>query len=67
MDRVEFGKLSMQDRIGYINEKLAAGEDYEAILGTLGLSLREAGLAGFIKIGKEVREKPGKGDNGFAW
>jgi hypothetical protein len=67
MNREEFGKLDMRARIDYINEKLAAGENYEAILSTLGLSLREAGMAGFIKIGNEVREKPGKGDNGFAW
>ncbi|MDR0500572.1 MAG: hypothetical protein LBG97_04930 [Coriobacteriales bacterium] len=67
MDRETFGKLQMTERIAYINEKLAAGEDYEKILAGVGLTLREAGVAGFIKVGKEVREKPGKGDNGFAW
>lgn len=67
MDRESFGKLEMEERIAYINEKLAAGEDYETVMAGVGLTLKEAGHAGFIKVGKEVREKPGKGDNGFAW
>lgn len=67
MDREAFGKLQMSERLAYLNEHLSAGEDYEEILAGVGLTKLEAGQAGFIKFGNEVREKPGKGDNGFAW
>lgn len=67
MDRETFGKLDMQARIDYLNEHLGAGEEYEAILAGIGLTKKEAGQAGFIKVGNEVKEKPGKGDHGFAW
>lgn len=72
MDRETLLGMSDEDRIDYINGRLANGEDYEAILAEFGLTKKDAGQSapyglGLIKIGNEVRLKPGRGDNGFAW
>lgn len=72
MDREAFLNLSDEERIDYVNKRLAAGETYEDILGSVGFTKKEAGQSapyglGLIKIGNEVTLKPGKGDNGFAW
>ena len=72
MDRETLINMSDQERVDYMNGRLANGEDYEAILVELGIEKKEAGQShpyglGLIKIGNEVRLKPGRGDNGFAW
>jgi hypothetical protein len=67
MNKDEFQALDMENRIAYINKRLSTGDDYEAILADIGLEKKQAGYAGFIKVGNEVRQKPGHGDNGFAW
>ncbi|MEC4273444.1 hypothetical protein VJ923_09775 [Adlercreutzia sp. R25] len=72
MDRETIFNMSDQERIDYINGRLADGESYEAILESIGIEKKEAGQSapyglGLIKIGNEVRLKPGRGDNGFAW
>lgn len=60
------------ERLAYVNGRLSNGESYEAILEDLGIDKKKAGQStpyglGLIKIGNEVRVKPGRGDNGFAW
>lgn len=72
MDHDSFAALTDDERIKYVNERLAAGEKYEDILASIGVDKKEAGQSapygfGLIKIGNEVRLKPGRGDNGFAW
>lgn len=72
MDRETFMNLTDQERIDHVNARLAAGEKYEDILASLNIDKKEAGQSapyglGLIKIGNEVRLKPGRGDNGFAW
>lgn len=72
MDRETFMNLTDQERIEHINGRLADGEKYEDILSSLNIEKKEAGQSapyglGLIKIGNEVRLKPGRGDNGFAW
>jgi hypothetical protein len=72
MNREEFLALGEQEQIDYLNGKLASGEDWDAILAEIGIERKEVGQSkpyglGLIKIGKEVKPKPGKGDNGFAW
>jgi hypothetical protein len=72
MDRQSIIDMPMEKRLEYFNERLATGEDYEAILESVGFTKKEAGQSepyglGLIKIGKEVKPKPGRGDNGFAW
>jgi hypothetical protein len=57
----------MDERTNWLNEQLAAGEDYIELLASLGLTKREAGMLGFVKVGDKVIVKPGRGDNGFAW
>ena len=72
MDHDTFMNLDDQGRIEYVNGRLADGDDFEAILADLGLTKKEFGQSqpyglGLIRIGKEVKLKPGRGDNGFAW
>ncbi len=72
MDKETVFGMSDQERLDYFNGRLAAGEKYEDILADVGVTKKEAGLSapyglGLIKIGNEVRLKPGRGDNGFAW
>lgn len=72
MNRDTLFNMSMDERIEYFNGRLAADEVYEDILEDCGLTKKEAGQSepyglGLIKIGKEVKPKPGRGDNGFAW
>lgn len=72
MDREKIFSMAMGDRIDYINGRLASGELYEDILASMGLTKKEAGQSepyglGLIKLGNEVKPKPGRGDNGFAW
>lgn len=72
MDRETMFNMTMQERIEYINGRLGDGESYEDILESSGLTKKEAGQSepyglGLIKLGKEVKPKPGRGDNGFAW
>ncbi|MBC2889058.1 MULTISPECIES: hypothetical protein [Gordonibacter] len=72
MDRDAIFNMSMQERIEYFNGRLAGGESYEDILASVGLTKKEAGQSepyglGLIKLGNEVKPKPGRGENGFAW
>lgn len=72
MDRDAIFNMSMQERIEYFNGRLADGESYEDILASVGLTKKEAGQSepyglGLIKLGNEVKPKPGRGENGFAW
>ena len=72
MDRETIFNMTDQERIDYFNGRLGAGEKSEDILAELGIEKKEAGQSqpyglGLIKIGKEVKLKPGRGDNGFAW
>lgn len=72
MDRETLIAMPDQERLDYINGRLANGEEYEAILAEFNIEKKEAGQSapyglGLIKIGNEVRLKPGRGDNGFAW
>ena len=72
MDRDAIFNMSMQERIEYFNGRLATGESYEDILASVGLTKKEAGQSepyglGLIRLGNEVRPKPGRGENGFAW
>ena len=72
MDRETLINMGDQERLDYVNGRLAAGEKYEDILEEFGIEKKEASQSapyglGMIKIGNEVRLKPGRGDNGFAW
>lgn len=72
MNRETIFDMPMQERIAYFNGRLADGESYEDILASLDLTKKEAGQSepyglGLIKLGNEVKPKPGRGDNGFAW
>ena len=72
MDRDTLFNMSMDERMKYFNDRLAGGDKYEDILAELGLEKKEVSQSepyglGLIKIGNEVKPKPGRGDNGFAW
>lgn len=72
MDKDTIFAMNDSERVDYFNKRLAAGEKYEDILDELGISKKEAGQSapyglGLIHLGNEVRLKPGRGDNGFAW
>lgn len=72
MNREDIFEMPMKERLEYFNKRLGSGEDYEKILEDVGLTKLEAGQAepyglGLIKVGNEVKPKPGRGDSGFAW
>ncbi len=72
MDRDTFMNMTDEERIEYINGRLAADEKFEDILEELNIEKKEFGQPqpyglGLIRIGKEVKLKPGRGDNSFAW
>ncbi len=67
MDKGAFEELTKDAQVAYLNEQLATGASYDDILAAIEMTKKEIGARGIIKVGKEVRVKPGHGDSGFAW